>query len=129
MIYDASLAPAASGAQVLSASVGFRYQDVFRKTHQLASGELELTFTSAGGIASPSFSGQRAAAYQAFFEMRGADGNSGSGTCGELNGQRYCLQEASYQQPELSTVWETPAVYIYAFAGAEDTAPEGIGAG
>jgi len=113
---------------VLAASVGFRYQETYRNMHQLASGSLELTITGSS-ITSSSFSGRRAAAYQAFFEMRGADGNSGSGTCGELLGKRYCLQEASHRQPRLSSVFETPAVYLYAFAGREDAAPEGIGAG
>merc|ERR1719313_2345257 len=126
-IYSASVTRS-SGIEVLSASVGFRYQDMPRNMHQLATGELKLTIEGSS-IKTSSFSGTRAAAYQAFFEMRGADGNSGSGTCGELKGQRYCLQEAAYQQPQLSNVFETPAVYIYAFAGAEDTAPEGSGAG
>merc|ERR1719498_2364090 len=91
----------------LSASVGFRYQDMYRNVHQLANGELSLTIKGSS-ITSSSFSGSRAAAYQAFFEMRGADGNSGSGTCGELKGQRYCLQEAAHQQPQFANVWETP---------------------
>merc|ERR1719379_2794368 len=124
MIYGASVTQAA-GATVLSASVGFRYQDTYRNMHQLATGELQLTITGSS-ITSSSFSGTRASAYQAFFEMRGADGNSGSGACGVLQGQRYCLQEAAQS---MGAVWETPAVYIYAFAGAEDTAPEGSGAG
>merc|ERR1719473_730922 len=127
MVYTASVT-AKRKKSGLKASVGFRYQDMYRNAHQLASGEMELEIKDSS-ITSSSFSGSRAAAYQAFFEMRGADGSSGSGTCGELKGQRYCLQEACHQQPQLSSLWETPAVYIYAFAGAEDTAPEGIGAG
>jgi hypothetical protein len=123
MIYGAAVE-----GQELSASVGFRYQDTYRSVHQLATGELKLTITGSE-ITSSSFLGGRAAAYQAFFEMRGADGNSGSGACGVLQGQRYCLQEAAHQKPQLSNVWETPAVYIYAFAGEEETAPEGSGAG
>jgi uncharacterized protein (DUF697 family) len=127
MIYGADWT-SAYGAEVLSASVGFRYFDTFRKMHQIAHGQLQLTVKGTQ-VTSSSFSGHRAAAYQAFLEMRGADGSSGSGNCGELKGQRYCLQEAAQQREKLADVWETPAVYIYAFAGAEDTAPEGTGAG
>jgi hypothetical protein len=128
VIYSASVTASGKKRKVLSASVGFRYYDSFRNMQQLATGEMELTVKNAN-VESSSFSGSRAVAYQGFFDQRGADGNSGSGTCGELSGQRYCLQEVAHLQPMLADVWETPAVYIYAFAGGEDATPLGIGTG
>jgi len=128
VIYSASVTASGRRRKVLSASVGFRYYDTFREMQQLATGELELTIKGST-IEESSFSGSRASAYQGFFDQRGADGNSGSGSCGIVSGQRYCLQEVSHKQPTVADVWETPAVYLYAFGDGEDAAPAGSGSG